>query len=50
MLGGSLLFQRSVSSGSYVKEILDKQLMQPYKNFINKHTIDLENVQRNKKR
>jgi hypothetical protein len=34
MLGGSLLFQKSVSSGSYGKEILDKQLMQPYKTLL----------------
>jgi hypothetical protein len=34
MLGGSLFFRRSVSSGSYGKEILDKQLMQPYKTLL----------------
>jgi hypothetical protein len=50
MFGGSLLSQRSVRVGSYGNEILDKQLVQPYKKIINKHTIDLKNVQRNKKR
>jgi hypothetical protein len=37
MLGGSLLFQRSVGSDSCGKEILDKQLMQPYKTLLKTH-------------
>jgi hypothetical protein len=34
MLGGSLFFQRIVGSSSYGKEILDKQLLQPYKTLL----------------